>query len=136
MNNSRQRRNHSAWIGPVISLIGLVTYFAWAVRYPSLRDSAWLNLTLVVLGCAIAVRAVVKRSNWKSWIGALVSAGLAFLLFSYVFVYSSQIPSAENAPAVGMPAPPIDLPDHSGQMVSLGDYLGRRVVVVFYRGFW
>lgn len=136
MNNSRQRRNHAAWIGPLLALLGLVSYFVWAARYPSLRDSAWLNLLLVAAGTSIAVWAVVKRSNWKSWVGVAAAAGLTCLLFGYVFVLSSQIPSAETAVAVGAPAPPVDLLDHAGQMVSLGDYLGRRVVVVFYRGFW
>ena len=136
MNASKTRRNHGAWIGPLVVLVGLVTYFGWAVRFPVLRDSAWLNLMIVVVGTAIAVWAVVKRSNWKSWVGAAAAISLNSLFFWYVFSYSSQIPSSETAAAVGVPAPPIELVDHTGRMVSLDDSLGRRVVVVFYRGFW
>ena len=52
-------------------------------------------------------------------------------------------PEATAATAAGRPpgqlraAPKFELPDTSGETVSLDSYMGNRnVVVVFYRGFW
>ena len=136
MNASRKKRNHAVWIGPLVALIGLVTYFTVAVRFPDLRDSAIVNLVLVIGGTAIAGWGLLRRRNWKSWIGFGAAALFASLLFAYVFVLSSQLPSADNAVAVGSAAPPLELPDQTGRMVSLGAFKGERVVVIFYRGFW
>ncbi len=129
-------RNHAAWIGPLVALTGLITYFTVAVRFPDLRDSATANLVLVVAGTVIATWGLLRRRNWKSWIGFGAAAFFAFLLFAYVFVLSSELPSADNAVAVGSAAPPLELPDQTGRMVSLGAFRGERVLVVFYRGFW
>jgi peroxiredoxin len=46
------------------------------------------------------------------------------------------MPGTEGAAAVGSAAPPLRLPDQTGRIVDLDDFLDRRVVVVFYRGFW
>ena len=136
MNRPTSRRNHAAWIGPLVGLLGVLTYFAVAVRFPYFRDTAIANLALVVLGVAIAMWGVRNRRSWRTWIGLGLAASFAFLLFGYIFVLSSQIPSPETAPAVGSTAPPLDLPDQSGRVASLDNYLDRRVVLVFYRGFW
>ena len=133
---SKNRRNHGAWIGPLVALIGLVTYFTVAVRFPDLRDSANVNLVLVIGGVAIAAWALLRRRNWKSWIGFGAAAFVASLLCAYVFVLSNQLPSPATAPVVGAFAPPLELQDQTGRMLALDDLLGERVVVVFYRGFW
>ena len=45
--------------------------------------------------------------------------------------------ATDTAPAQLRPAPKFELPDTSGETVSLESYMGNRnVVVVFYRGFW
>jgi len=136
MKASRKMRNHAAWVGPLVALTGLVTYFTVAVRFPDLRDSAIVNLVLVIGGTAIAAWGLFRRRNWKSWIGFGAAAFFASLLCGYVFVLSSQLPSANNAVAVGAAAPQLALPDQTGRMVSLDDFRGERVLVVFYRGFW
>ena len=69
MNASLRKRNHAAWVGPLVALTGLVTYFTVAVRFPDLRDSAIVNLVLVIGGTAIAAWGLLRRRNWKSWIG-------------------------------------------------------------------
>lgn len=38
-----------------------------------------------------------------------------------------------NAPSVGNPAPPLELPDLSGRIVRLSDFRGRAVLVCFLR---
>ena len=136
MKAPEKKRNHAAWIGPLIALVGLVTYFAVAVKIPDLRDNAALNLIVAGSGVAVAGFGVLRKRNWKSWLGLLSAGAFAALLFGYVFVLSSQMPGAETAVAVGSAAPPLVLPDQTGRVVDLGDLLDRRVVVVFYRGFW
>ena len=45
--------------------------------------------------------------------------------------------AADTTPAQVRAAPKFELPDTSGETVSLDSYMGNRnVVVVFYRGFW
>jgi len=131
-----KRRNHAAWIGPLLALVGLVTYFSHAAKVPVLRDTAALNLSLVSIGVAVAAWGVVRRRNWKSWVGLLASGAFASLLIGYVFVLSGQLPGRETAPAVGSAAPPLELPDQTGRLVSLEGLKDRRVVLVFYRGYW
>ena len=136
MKTPRRKRNHAAWIGPLVALIGLVTYFMVAVRFPVLRDNAIVNLVLVIGGASIAAWGLVRRRNWKSWLGFGTAAFFAFLFCGYIFVLTSQLPSPDTAPAVGAVAPPLKLPDQAGRMLALDDLRGERVVVVFYRGFW
>ena len=136
MNATHSKRNPAAWVGPLVALIGLVTYFTVAVRFPDLRDSAIVNLLLVIGGAAIAVWGLVRKRNWKSWIGFGVASFFSLLFCWYIFVYSSDLPAPDTAPAVGAAAPPLELPDQSGRMLSLASYSGQRVLVVFYRGYW
>ena len=136
MNAPRNEFNHAAWVGPLIVLIGVVTYFTVAVRFPDLRDSASVNLVLVTGGAAIAAWGLFRRSNWKSWIGFGVAGSFSLLFCWYIFVYSSQLPAPDTAPVVGAAAPPLELPDQSGRMLSLENFSGQRVLVIFYRGYW
>lgn len=125
-----------SWAGAITAVTGLVTYFTLAVRVPSLRDSAWLNLALVVAGLGLSVASVIRRRTAWRWIGLALSAACAVLLTSYVFALSSGLPSPSFAVPVGAQAPPLELPDTSGRVVSLADLADQRTLVVFYRGFW
>ncbi|MCJ7756282.1 MAG: hypothetical protein MUP13_17110 [Thermoanaerobaculales bacterium] len=136
MNPPPNRFNHAAWVGPLVALIGLVTYFTVAVRFPDLRDRAIVNLVLVIGGAATAAWGLFRRPSWKSWIGFGVAGSFSLLFCWYIFVYSSQLPAPDTAPAVGAVAPPLELPDQSGRMLSLENFSGQRVLVVFYRGYW
>ena len=136
MNAPRSRRNHSVWIGPLVGLIGFFSYFTVAVRFPDLRDGAVPNLAMVIGGAAIATWGLLRRRNWKSWFGFAAAGSIAFLFCTYIFVLTSHLPSSETAPAIGAAAPPLELPDQTGRMLSLEDFKGQRVLVVFYRGYW
>jgi peptidoglycan/LPS O-acetylase OafA/YrhL len=136
MKAPQKTSNHAAWVGPLVSVFGLVTYFAVAVRFPDLRDSAVVNLALVVGGVAIAAWGLLRRRNWKSWIGLGAAGGVALLFCTYMFIFTRQLPSPDSAPALGATAPPIELPDLTGRLLSLDDFSGERVLVVFYRGYW
>lgn len=39
-------------------------------------------------------------------------------------------------PKVGERAPQFSLPTPDGRIVSLKDYAGKKLVLVFYRGYW
>lgn len=135
-NDTRRRRNHLIWIGPLIAILGLVSYFTFFARYPVFRDTAWLNLLLVAAGLTVSIAAIRRRLSFLSVAGALLSAACVALLAGYVFVLSDQLPGTEGVVAVGAPAPGFELPDQTGATVRLDDYAGRPVVLVFYRGFW
>lgn len=136
MNAVNQRFNHAAWIGPLVALAGFFSYFTLAVRHPDLRDSAVVNLALVLGGVAIAGWGVLRRRNWKSWIGFGTAAVIALFFGAYIFAFTNQLPSPDSAPAVGAAAPALELPDLTGRTMSLDGFRGERVLVVFYRGYW
>jgi hypothetical protein len=131
-----RRRNHLVWIGPLIAVIGLVSYFFVFARYPAFRDTAWLNLLLVGAGLGMSVVAIRRRPGWLSIGGSLASAACAALLAGYVFGLSNQMPSDAAVVAVGTAAPPFELADHTGAPIGLGELAGTPLVMVFYRGFW
>ena len=137
MNTSaRRQRNHLVWIGALVSVFGLVSYFAFFAMYPVFRDTAWLNLLLVGLGLVLSLLALRRRRSWLSAGGALLSVACVILLAGYVFGLSQQLPPTDNVVRVGAEAPAFSLPDQTGAAVSLADFAGRPVVLVFYRGFW
>ena len=41
-----------------------------------------------------------------------------------------------STPKVGERAPEFSLPSTNGSTVSLKDYAGKKLVLVFYRGYW
>ena len=130
------RRNHAVWIGLLISLVGLVSYFTFFARFPALRDVPWLNLALVTVGLAVSAWAVRRRRSVWSVGGLALSAACAGLLAAYVFVLSYGLPGTDRVVQVGDPAPAFALADQEGRITSLDRYRGSNLVLVFYRGFW
>ena len=131
-----KKRNHLVWLGVLISLVGLVSYFTFSARFPLLRDFPWLNLPLVLGGLGLSIWALRRRLSSWSTAGALLSAACAGLLVVYVFVLSNQLPGIDGVVAVGDEAPAFSLSDQDGSTVNLADFRGQPVVLVFYRGFW
>ena len=131
-----KQRNHLIWIGALISVFGLVSYFTTFARFPAVRDIPWINIPLVVTGLTVSIFAIRRRLSFISAAGAVFSAACASLLIAYVFVLSNQLPDTEGAVEVGAEAPAFALADHEGTVVSLADFRGQPVVLVFYRGFW
>lgn len=62
----------------------------------------------------------------------LIVAVLAGLPFSAAIAKGPRT----SAPAVGDPAPEFALRDQAGKLVTLSEQRGRKVVLVFYRGYW
>ena len=131
-----KQRNHLIWIGALVSVLGLVSYFTTFARFPALRDFPWVNIPVVLIGFAVSMMAVRRRLSFFSATGALVSTACAGLLLAYVFVLSNQLPNTDEVVAVGADAPAFALIDDEGLTVSLADFNGRPVVLAFYRGFW
>jgi len=68
--------------------------------------------------------------------GLLLTFALVGLFNWYIFSYSYTLPDSINAIAVDDVAPEFTLLNQEGQLVSLSDYKGKKVVLVFYRGDW
>ena len=66
----------------------------------------------------------------------LTNLALVELSCSNLFPFSSRLPEAERAPAVGAAAPDFTLVDQHGKAVALSSLRGQQTVLVFYRGFW
>ena len=139
----KPRRNPLIWIGPLVAFAGVVSYFEVFARFPALRDVPWVNLPLTALGLALsgaglqrAWRSAVRvRTKVLAAIGFGFSLLLAAALIWYVFSWSYQMPSTGKARNLAE-APDFALAASTGETVRLSDYRGRKVVLVFYRGFW
>jgi hypothetical protein len=136
IHEENRTRNHLVWIGATVSLTALISYFTFFAQFASLRDTPWVNLLAMVSGLGLSIAAIVRRRSVWSVAGGLFSVACAAALVGYVYILSYQIPSPDSAIAVGDRAPSFELPDSTGRLVQLDDYLGSRAVVVFYRGFW
>jgi hypothetical protein len=136
-------RNHWLWLGPLIAIPGFISYWGFFVRWPVFRDTAWLNIA-ILLG-AVAISVVGLRRAWPrgGWLrrsagvaGLALSAALTGLLVVYCYVLSYDLPSAEHAIAEGERLPAITLASYDGEPVDLAATGEGSTVLVFYRGFW
>jgi hypothetical protein len=129
--------------GASLGLFGLGSYFALFARYPALRDSAALNLLLVLAGLVVAGRGLdlaLRRGGALRLAGAslamIVAAGCAALLGLYVLGLSKGLPAPSEQTLALERAPDFTLSADDGSPVSLAALRGRRVLLVFYRGAW
>jgi len=144
MNVDRPPRNHALWLGPLVTIAGMVSYFLFFARFPVLRDFPWINLPMVVIGMGLSLLgfwgAYIRGS--RRWVRVAGSFGLAVslvsggALFVYVFAYSNSLPAASATTTTLELAPDFALEDSAGRVHRLSDYRGSKVVLVFYRGHW
>ena len=140
-DRSRGPRNHLLWIGPLIAIPGFLSYYVFFSRFPVFRDTAWLNIGILLGATAISVAGL--RRGWGrgslqrvAGVASLAVSGfLTGLLITYCYVLSYQLPDANLAVAEGAPMPAITLASYDGRDVDLGE-AGESMVLVFYRGFW
>jgi len=135
---------YAVWVGFVITLVGALSYFMYFAQFAGLRDFPVLNLPIVFLGLILSGAGCwgVFRQGRSALgkglagVGFLLTLGLAGLFNFYIFSMSYGLPESPQATATEKPAPDFTLLDHNGQSVSLSDFRGRKVVLVFYRGYW
>jgi len=133
---------HSLWLGPVIAVAGLLSYFTVFARWPMFRDTAWFNLLVLAVGLALSLlglRRALVRGGWRiaAAIGSTVISGTAAAaLVYYVFFLSYQLPSAEGVTAVGEAMPSVALASTDGRQLDVSRPDSDPTIVVFYRGFW
>ena len=58
------------------------------------------------------------------------------LLFSILAVAQQVLPRPQISSAVGKPVPNFALQDQHGKIVRFASLRGRRVLLIFYRGYW
>ena len=124
MTSAPVLKNHALWIGPLVTLAGAVSYFAFFARFPALRDFPWVNLPVVLLGLGLSAlgltRAYKRTSSYRGKIlgpiGLVVSGLLSSAFVFYIFGLSFWLPeptrvargcSETTAPrcGVGQPSP-------------------------------
>lgn len=138
------KRNHLPWIGVVVTLAGALSYFAFFARFPATRDVPVVNLPVVLAGALVTGLGLVRswrRSGplWRKGLSAVamgVSGLLAAGFLFYVYGLSYRLPPETGRTAGLDAAPDVALTATDGRTVRLADWRGRRVVLVFYRGYW
>ena len=125
------------WLGPLLALVAVASYFTVFVNWPLTRDVPWVNLILLAVALAASIAGLVRSRR-----RVLASGGLVLTLFLggffvwYCYVFSYAIPGAELALDVGDPVPAIVLRDDRGQDVALSSLAADKLVLVFFRGHW
>jgi hypothetical protein len=145
MGSMRGRaRNHALWLGPLLALAGVVSYFTLFVRWPALRDFPWVNLPVALAGVGLSAlaawRAFFRSERYRGKIlgsgGLVLSLGLGTLFCFYIFFFSYMLPEPQEATLVLAAAPDVALTDQDGGTVRLAELRGKKVVLTFYRGHW
>ena len=70
---ARTKRNHLVWIGSLIAVVGLISYFTFFARFPALRDVPKVNLPLVGIGLAVSLWALFRRRSLWAVAGLLAA---------------------------------------------------------------
>ncbi len=125
------------WLGPILAIVGVLSYFTVFATWPITRDVPWVNLTVLAIALGFSVAGLVRSRR-----RALASIGLVLTLFLggffvwYCYVFSSVLPGVELALDVGETVPAVVLRDDRGQDVELGSLAREKLVLVFFRGHW
>ncbi|HIG30150.1 MAG TPA: hypothetical protein EYQ50_21075 [Verrucomicrobiales bacterium] len=143
-STAKSDRNSNVWLGPVIVLLAAFSYFTIFVKVPALRDGPWLNLALLIFGLVLSCRGTRQTFTRESGIlkkmgaalGFLFSFGLTGLFSSYIFFMSYGLPETTEVTNELSKAPGFSLVRHDGANFTQSDYLGSKLVLVFYRGHW
>ena len=130
-----------AALGLVLGVSGVVSYFVVTIRFgarlPGLRNDPLAMWLVVAAGVALSGTAVA-RSRPGRRLGVSILAGLNVTLaaaFAWFLYGIAAVPPA-HGPELGVAAPDFALPDQTGTVVRLGDFRGRPLLLVFYRGHW
>jgi hypothetical protein len=125
------------WLGPVLAITAVLSYFTVFVSWPITRDVPWLNLSLLALAIGVSIVGLRRsRRRFLAASGLALSLLLSAFFVWYCYVFSYQLPSADLALDVGAPVPALVLRDDRGQDVELTAIARDKLVLVFFRGHW
>ena len=125
------------WSGVLLALASFLSYFGVTLNLPGSAGFTWIHELLAVGGAGMAIIGWWRLpSRHVIRIGTGTAVALGALLLGYVHVYTSSLPSIEGVIEVGQAAPNFSLPGPDGQNLGLDAYLGKPLVLVFYRGYW
>jgi hypothetical protein len=143
------RHNFGLWLGPLLGVLGAVSYFGLIIQigWRSLSDMPWPNLLLVAAAVVLSLLGATRA--WKvsppsiglrllAFLGLGLSSFTAYGLIGYIFVGSAQLPSADNVRPAGEPLPTIatSLLDNNGNAFDLAEAARGDLILVFFRGHW
>jgi hypothetical protein len=144
--STRERALLSAWCAATfVAGLALNLYLplvAWThARWLAVRPEPYVAAisALAAFSLALALRrgpAFVPELRRALAVGAAIAVLSTAALYQYIYALSSDLPSAERAPAVGDLAPDFEIVDPGGRRWSLSRFRGHPVLLVFYRGFW
>ena len=132
--------NHRAWLGPLLAVFGLASYFGLFYWWPLFRDVPWLNLLILAAAVGLSLSAWPRSRSTLGRVGSaaglVVSVGMLAMLCFYAFYWSYQLPDAGRVADDGTRIPAIALTSWDGQTVDLAEAASGDLILVFYRGFW
>lgn len=126
------------WLGPLLAIVGVASYFVFFLNFAITRDVPWVNLGLLALAIGVSIVGL-RRARGRRVLasgGLVLSLALSGFFVWYCYVFSYELPSAELALDVGAPVPAVVLRDDRGQGVDLAAISREKLVLVFYRGHW
>jgi|SRR2546422_7181376 len=110
--------------------------YALLLRVPAIRNHPEGYVAVFAIAATIAGLAVALGRRWYAWTALALTLALLLGGATFNFVLA-RIPAAQSNLRVGERPPDFTLADAGGRPVSLGDYRGKKpVVMVFYRGYW
>jgi hypothetical protein len=134
-----KRLNLPLWLGLIVSVLALLSYFIVFVRFPITRDIPWATFLLFAVAVALLITGW-RRAERKilATIVTVFGAAILALFVAYVAALTKTPPISAAIPAVGQKAPDFTLPDMNGQPVALSQLLdsSNGVLLIFYRGYW
>ena len=125
------------WLGPILALAAVLSYFTVFATWPITRDVPWVSLIGLAIALGFSIAGLVRARR-----RGLAALGLALTLFLggffvwYCYVFSSKLPGAELALDVDAAVPAVSLFDERGQVVELEPLARGKLVLVFFRGHW
>ena len=107
------------------------------IRVPTVRNHPGAYVAAFTVALALAVLALVRGCGrrWPAWIALGVSA-LLLAGGTWFDLVVARVPMTPTVLRVGERPPDFTLPDAEGRPVSLAQFRGKPVVLVFYRGYW
>ncbi len=136
-----QAQARPLWVAPLLGAFGFLSYWGFFAQWAFFRDTAWLNLLILVVAFAISLQVLFSVWSGGGWRritavgGTALCAAFSFGLIYYCFVLSYELPAAHLAADQGQGLPAITLTAHNGNQVDLAA-ADKPTIVVFYRGFW